>query len=84
MTAAYLHSRVVNTLAAHRAAKVRLAQKQNLAAVIHLCGSKRGETFAMRGFRVTPGEHCGTHNLGQYLTQVDLMRKRFARLRESA
>jgi hypothetical protein len=81
MTAAYLHRKVVNTLAAQRAAKVSLAQQQKLAAVIHLCGLKRGETFVARGFRVTPGERCGTHSLRRYLIQVDLMKKVFARLR---
>jgi hypothetical protein len=80
MTAAYLHQSVVDTLAARRAAKVSLAQKQKLAAVIHLCGSKRGESFAARGFRVAPGELCGTHSLQRYLTQIDQMKKRFAQL----
>jgi hypothetical protein len=83
MTAAYLHQSVVNTLAAHRTARVTLAQKQNLAAVIHLCGLKRGKTFVTRGFRVTPGERCGTHSLQQYLIQIDRMSKRFSRLRAS-
>jgi hypothetical protein len=81
MTAAYLHQSVVNTLAARPNARAMLAQKQKLAAVIHLCGLKRGEAFAARGFRVTPGERCGTHSLREYLTQVDLMKKRFALLR---
>ena len=80
MTAAYLHRKVVDTLAARGTAKVSLAQKQKLAAVIHLCGLKRGETFAARGFRVTQGELCGTHSLQRYLIQIDLMKQRFARL----
>jgi len=80
MIAAYLHQSVVDTLAARRKAKVSLAQKQRLATVIHLCGLKVGETFATRGFRVAPGELCGTHSLQRYLTQIDLMKKRFARL----
>lgn len=80
MTAAYLHHRVVDTLATRRTAKISLAQKQKLAAVIHLCGLTRGETFAARGFRVTPGERCGTHSLQRYLIQIDVMKKRFARL----
>jgi hypothetical protein len=83
MTAAYLHRRVVNTLAAHRAARATVPQKQQLAAVIHLCGLKRGGTFIARGFRVMPAEHCGTHDLRHYLLQVDSMKKRFSRLRES-
>src|SRR5262245_625685 len=80
MTAAYLHQSVVATLTARPKTKVSLTQKQNLAAVIHLCGMKRGETFAARGFRVVQGERCGTHSLQQYLDQIDLMKKRFARL----
>src|SRR4051794_2340017 len=43
MTSAYLHQSVVGTLRNH--ATVSLTQKQKLAAVIHLCGPKRGETF---------------------------------------
>jgi hypothetical protein len=81
MTAAHLHRSVVDTLAAHRTPKVSLAQQQRLATVIHLCGLKRGETFVIRGFQATPGERCGTHSLQRYLNQVDLMKKRFARLR---
>jgi hypothetical protein len=71
---------VFDTLAARRAVKVSRAQKQKLAAVIHLCGLKRGETFVARGFRIAQGESCGTHSLQRYLSQIDLMKKRFARL----
>jgi hypothetical protein len=81
LTAAYLHRSVVNTLAARPNARVSLAQQQKLAAVIHLCGLKRGETFVTRGFRATAGERCGTHSLQRYLIKVDLMKNRFARLR---
>jgi hypothetical protein len=78
LTAAYLHTSVVGALAARRIVKASLAQKQRLAAVIHLCGARRGETFAARGFRVNPGELCGAHSLQRYLTQIDAMKKRFA------
>jgi hypothetical protein len=84
MTAAYLHRSVVDMLTAHRAARVSLAQKQKLAAVVHLCGLKKGEGFVKRGFRLMPGERCGTHSLKRYLIQVDLMKKRFARLRSGS
>ena len=83
MTAAYLHKSVVDILAARGAAKVSLGKKQKLAAVIHLCGSKRGESFAARGFRVTAGELCGSHSLQLYLTRIDVMKKRFANLARS-
>ena len=81
MTASYLHRSVINTLAAHRTPKISLAQQQKLAAVIHLCGLKRGETFVTQGFRATAGERCGTHSLQRYLVKVDQMKKQFARLR---
>jgi len=84
MTSAHLHRSVVDTLAAHRVAKVSLVQQQRLAAVIHLCGLKRGETFVTQGFRATAGDRCGTHSLQRYLTNIELMRKRFARLRGSS
>jgi hypothetical protein len=84
MTAAHLHQSVVDTLAGRRIAKASPAQHQRLAAVIHLCGSKRGEIFVARGFRATRGERCGSHSLEGYLTRVELMKKRFARLRATA
>lgn len=83
MTAAYLHQSVANALAASRAGKIGLAQKQSLAAVIHLCGAKRGETFARRGFQPTAGEQCGTHSLRGYLNKIELMKQRFVRLRSA-
>jgi hypothetical protein len=79
MTAAYLHKSVVEILAARRKVKVSLAQKQKLAAVIHLCGLKRGESFTARGFRTTPDELCGTHGLQRYLNQIEVMQKHFVR-----
>ena len=78
MTSAYLHQSVMDTL--RPGAKVSLMQKQKLAAVIHLCGLKRGETFVARGFRLTPGERCGTHSLKRYLTRIDLLKQQFSRL----
>jgi hypothetical protein len=81
MTAAYLHSSVLNALADRHVVKASVAQQQKLAAVIHLCGLKRGVALVAHRFRVAPGERCGAHSLRRYLIQVDLMRKRFAQLR---
>ncbi len=80
MTAAYLHQSVVESLGKHRITRASLQQRQDLAAVIHLCGARRGEAFVKRGFRVAPGERCGDHELRQYLDQVNLMKRQFARL----
>jgi hypothetical protein len=76
MTAALLDRRVANMLA-RRAAT--LAQKQDLAAVIHLCGPARGEAYARRGFQ-SEGQRCGTHDLASYLAQVNTLKRLFARL----
>jgi hypothetical protein len=84
MTSAYLHRHVIETLAARPKKKVSVEQKQKLAAVIHLCGARRGETFAARGFRVLPEESCGSHSLGGYFTKIDLMKKRFAKLAKAS
>ena len=83
MTSADLHRGVVNILG-DRLAKATLAQKQTLAAVIHLCGLKSGENFVRRGFRVAAGQNCGSHSLRAYLHQVNLMKERFHELRRSS
>ena len=80
MTAAYLHQTVTDILADRRMAKASVAQKQRLATVVHLCGAKRGESFAARGFKVKPGELCGTHSLQRYLNKIEEMKKRFVQL----
>jgi hypothetical protein len=84
MTAAYLHQSVLDVLAARGGKTITLVQKQRLAAVIHLCGAKRGETFVSQGFRLAPGARCGTHSLRGYLVQFDRMKKRFGQLRRGA
>ena len=80
LTAAYLDQAVRDTLARHRTARARLEQKQALAAVIHLCGVKRGDAFVRRGFHAAPDERCGDHGLRHYLGQVSLLKRQFARL----
>ncbi len=81
MTAAYLHQSVLETLGERRATRASLDQKQDLAAVIHLCGPKRGDAFARRGFHATPGERCGDHSVSRYLQRVNLLKREFARLK---
>jgi len=83
LTAAYLHQSVVDTLAVRSTIKANARQKQRLAAVIHLCGLRRGQTFAARGFRPAPGELCGAHDLQRYLSKVDSMKRHFARLADN-
>jgi len=75
MTSAFLDRRV-NSLAP----KATPLQKQDLAAVIHLCGAAGGAAYAARGFRVAAGQRCGDHNLRAYLARVNAMKRTFARL----
>jgi hypothetical protein len=76
MTAAFLDRSVSAT-------KGSLKQKQDLAAVIHLCGASAGEGFARRGFRPSPGQRCGEHDLRAYLARVNAMKLEFARLADA-
>ncbi|HKT17257.1 MAG TPA: transglycosylase SLT domain-containing protein [Stellaceae bacterium] len=55
-------------------------QRQDLAAIIHLCGAGTAEAFARRGFRLAPGERCGDHDAAAYVAKVDAMVRQFARL----
>jgi hypothetical protein len=80
MTAALLDRQVARTLARRGITRATLRQRQDLAAVIHLCGAGAGEAFARRGFRFAPGQRCGDHDPRQYLAQVNALRRQFVRL----
>ena len=79
MTAAWLDESVRDTLR-ERLVRAAPAQRQRLAAVIHLCGRQRGAEFAMHRFRALPGQRCGEHRLAEYLGRVDDLTHEFARL----
>jgi hypothetical protein len=80
MTSALLDRRVARILARRRGVPATPAQKQDLAAVIHLCGAAAGEAFARRGFQPTTGQRCGEHGLRGYLAQLNAVKREFARL----
>jgi len=80
LTSATLDRSVANTLARHSIAKATLRQKQDLAAVIHLCGPGTGNLYARRGFSLTTGQRCGDHDVAAYLTRVNAMKSLFLRL----
>ena len=80
MTSALLDRSVADTLARGRIRAAPLAQRQDLAAIIHLCGAGEGDTYARRGFRLAPGQQCGDHSAERYLAQVNAMKRQFARL----
>jgi hypothetical protein len=84
LTSALLDRQVASTLARRRIAAATLQQKQDLAAVIHLCGAGPGDAFARRGFRLAAGQRCGDHDVRGYLARINAMKRVFARLATAA
>jgi len=80
MTAAYLDRQVADVLARHGIRQASIAQRQRLAAVIHLCGAGAGAAYARRGLAFAPGQRCGSHDPRHYVAKVEAMQRTFARL----
>lgn len=80
LTSAFLDRAVAASILRSGARGATLRQKQDLAAVIHLCGASAGDAYARRGFRPAPGQRCGDHALAAYLAQVNAARRQFERL----
>ena len=55
-------------------------QKQDLAAVIHLCGAGAGRDYAKRNFRLLPQQRCGDHDPRTYLLKIQTFKQQFASL----
>jgi hypothetical protein len=77
LTAALLDRQVTQAIGPRYAS---LQRKQELAALIHLCGASAGSLYAARGFRLTQGQHCGQHDVRSYLAKVATAKQQFARL----
>ena len=80
LTAVFLDRNTTAILGNRRTAKVSRQRKEQLAAIIHLCGSGPGNAFAGRGFHLLPGERCGDHDVAAYLAEIDTMKRKFIRL----
>jgi hypothetical protein len=80
MTSAFLDRRVGEVLARQGLPAATLQQKQNLAALIHLCGATAGDAYARRRFRLVAGQRCGTHDVAAYLARLEAARRVFIRL----
>jgi hypothetical protein len=72
--------RSVNAVLGRHGPIASLRQKEDLAAITHLCGAGAARLFADRGFRLVPGEHCGDHEAAFYVAQVHGLIKVFQRL----
>jgi hypothetical protein len=80
LTSAYLDRRVAMTLQSRGIRRATLQQRQELAAVIHLCGAAAGNRYAARGLRATPGQRCGDHHVRSYIVRVNTMKRQFERM----
>ena len=80
LAAAFLDRNVAAILARRPNATASSQQKQDLAAIIHLCGAGPAKAFARRAFQLMPGERCGDHDVATYLAQVNAMSRQFLRL----
>ncbi|HET9735570.1 MAG TPA: hypothetical protein VFP62_09865 [Burkholderiales bacterium] len=80
LTSAYLDVKVARILQRQRIGAATPQQKQDLAAVIHLCGAGAGEAYARRGLRLADGQRCGDHEVRAYLDRLNAAKRVFARL----
>jgi len=78
LTSAYLDRNIATILVQTSKESATFSQKQDLAAVIHLCGAGEGERYARRGFRLIVGRRCGDHEVRRYLERVATMKRLFA------
>jgi hypothetical protein len=83
MTSALLDRSVASTVARQRVGAATLQQKQDLAAIIHLCGAGPGDAYARHGFKLTPGQKCGDHDVRGYLGGVNAMKRQFSRMADA-
>jgi len=80
LTSAYLDHRIAIILERRGLASATLQHRQELAAVIHLCGAGAGDDYVARGFRLLDAQRCGDHDAREYIDRVIAMRGVFARL----
>ena len=80
MTAALLDRTVARIIARNNITTASLQQRQNLAAIVHLCGDGAGDRYARRGFRLRAGQRCGDHDPRRYLAQVNELKRQFVLL----
>jgi hypothetical protein len=75
-----LDRNIAAILGQRRTATVSRQRREELAAIIHLCGAGPAKAFARRGFHLLPGERCGDHDIATYLAQINAMKQKFKHL----
>jgi len=80
VTSAWLHLGVEEARARRGAGPLSAAQRDALAATVHLCGRARAAALLSHGFIVRPGERCGREELRAYLERVRVEAALFERM----
>jgi hypothetical protein len=83
LTAVSLDRQAAAILRKYPQAKLSARQRQDLAALIHLCGGRVARAYARNGFQLAAGQRCGDHSAAQYVASVDAMTRKFRRLAAS-
>ncbi|MDZ4676753.1 MAG: lytic transglycosylase domain-containing protein [Oligoflexia bacterium] len=83
MTAAYLDYHVTKLIKRYRGAPPNTQQKQELAAIIHLCGPQRGEQFVRNRFQLASIGNCGAHNPHAYVNKLKKLQSGFSNSRNN-
>ena len=79
LTAAWLNHQVTQTIGPKRIGAITLQRKQDLAAVIHLCGAGAGRAYAARGLQLTSNQRCGDHDVNTYLKRINALKYTFSK-----
>lgn len=77
LTSAYLDRSIATIVGRRGVPAGTVQQRQDLAAVIHLCGAGAGAGFAKRGYRLLASQRCGDHDVRAYVAKINAMRKVF-------
>ena len=80
VTSVFLDRNVATILAGRPHVAASPQEKQDLAAIVHLCGAGTAKHFVHRGFRLVAGERCGDHDVATYLAEVNTMKRQFLHL----
>ena len=79
LTAVFLDRNVTGILTRRRNRTATGQQKDELAAMIHLCGAGFAKSFVRRGFHLLAGERCGDHDVATYLARIKAAKQMFLR-----
>ena len=79
MTSAYLDT-TVSEIIQRRHRHASIEQKENLAALVHLCGPGVGDLYASAFFTLPSAQHCGSENPRRYVARVASYRRVFEEL----